>query len=148
MKTVVKGPNGIENAVDGSLLASLRRGLAAGTAAAVVLAGASLNVQSAIASRADRTAPSHFVYVGQELKAGPFTVQLQDVDFPNKIGVTNAAIAIYYNGVLTNVASIAPGRSEEFIHNGDILDVKVKSTFEGLHADQKWAQLVVKTAST
>jgi hypothetical protein len=79
------------------------------------------------------------VYVGHNISAGNFTVELQDLSYPNG---TPAAIGVYYNHVLTNETSIPRNSpAQEFNVSGHTLYVKVGQTFAGLYAYQKWAKI-------
>ncbi len=83
-------------------------------------------------------APLQTVYVGHNITAGNFTVQLQDLSYPNG---TPAAIGVYYKGVLTNETAIPRDSMEAFNISGHTLYVKVGTTFAGLYAYQKWAKI-------
>ena len=80
------------------------------------------------------------VYVGHNLTSGPWVVQLTDLG--QTVNNANpASLSIYYKGVLTNTTSIAPSSNKTFNVTGNRLIVYVGSTFAGLYAYQKWAQL-------
>ncbi len=81
------------------------------------------------------------VYVGQNITAAPFKVQLTDLGQPNTGGVSQASINVYYNNLLTNTSQIYPGNTQKFNISGQTLYVNVNSTFAGLYAYQKWAKM-------
>ncbi len=86
------------------------------------------------------------VYVGKNISSGPFTVVLNDLSYPNNAGLSNAALSVYYNGVLTNVTSVGPasgssGENAVINASGTKLYIKVSETFPGLYAYQKWAKI-------
>jgi hypothetical protein len=82
------------------------------------------------------------LYVGQNITSGPFRVELTDLGQPNQNAVSAAAFNIYYNNVLTNVTSILPNDTpQQFNVTGHLLYVKVKSTFAGLYAYEKYAKV-------
>ena len=85
--------------------------------------------------------PLTTVYVGHNLTSGPFTVQLTDLGQPNSNGVVPASLAVYYNGQLTNTSSTFPASTLKFNVTGNLLYVKVNSTFAGLYQYQKWAKM-------
>ena len=74
------------------------------------------------------------IYVGQNLTAGPYTVQLTDIGQPNSNGISPAAINLYKNGALTNVTSVLPPKTASFNISGVKVYVKVNQTFAGLYA--------------
>jgi hypothetical protein len=81
------------------------------------------------------------VYVGHNMTLGPYTIQLQDLaNVANGVNAP-AAIAIYYSGVLTNLSTISAGATETFNTSGHLLFVQINSTFSGLYAYQKWANI-------
>ncbi|MGC8669632.1 MAG: beta strand repeat-containing protein [Candidatus Micrarchaeia archaeon] len=82
--------------------------------------------------------PLQTVYVGHNITSGPFTVQLQDLSYPNG---TPAAVGIYYNGQLTNESAIPRSSTEAFNVSGHTLYVHVGTTFAGLYAYEKWAKI-------
>lgn len=93
---------------------------------------------------AQASTPLTTVYVGHNITSGPFTVVLNDLSYPNNAGLSNAALSIYKNGVLTNVTAVGPasGSSKVTINStGTKLYVSVPSTFPGLYAYQKWAKI-------
>ena len=92
-------------------------------------------------SLAASLSPLQTVYVGQNVTSGPFTVQLQDLGQPNSNGISNAALAVYYKGVLTNETQASPPSLVTVNVSGSKLFVKVNSTFAGLYAYQKWAKI-------
>jgi hypothetical protein len=63
--------------------------------------------------------PQETVYVGHNITSGPITVVLQDLSYPTSNGISNAAIAVYNKGVLTNETSIAPGNIYPINSSGD-----------------------------
>ena len=82
------------------------------------------------------------LYVGQNITSGPFKVELTDLGQPNQNSISTAAFNIYYNNVLTNVTSIFPNDTpQQFNVTGHLLYVKVKSTFAGLYAYEKYAKV-------
>ncbi len=86
----------------------------------------------------------HTVYVGQNVSnstVGGFNVQLTDLGQPNSNGLSNAAINVYYDGVLTNTTQMAPYTTQKFNVTGHVLYVHVNQTFAGLYAYQKWAKI-------
>ncbi len=90
--------------------------------------------------------PLTTVYVGHNISSGPFTVVLNDLSYPNNAGLSNAALSVYYNGVLTNVTAAGPasgssGENVEINATGHKLFIKVSQTFPGLYAYQKWAKI-------
>ncbi len=92
---------------------------------------------------AQASTPVQTVYVGHNITSGPFTVVLNDLSYPNQNGISNAALSIYNNGVLTNVTSAGPASNQNIVVNssGTKLYVKVSQTFPGLYAYQKWAKI-------
>ena len=91
---------------------------------------------------ASSLSPLTTLYVGQNLTSGPFKVMLTDLGQPNSNGISPAGVNIYYNNVLTNVTSIYPNdTTQQFNVTGHNLYVKVKSTFAGLYAYQKYAKI-------
>ena len=85
--------------------------------------------------------PLQTVYVGHNITSGPFTVELQDLSYPNSAGTSSAAIAVYENGQIVNNTSVFPGNTATFNVSGTKLYVDVASTFPGLYAYQKWAKI-------
>ncbi len=88
--------------------------------------------------------PLHTVYVGQNVSnssVGGFNVQVTDLGQPNSNGLSNAALNVYYDGVLTNVTQMAPFTTQKFNVTGHVLYVHVNQTFAGLYAYQKWAKV-------
>ena len=85
--------------------------------------------------------PEQTVYVGQNVTSGNFTVQLADLGQPNSNGISNAALNVYYNGVLKNTTSVAPGSLTKFNVSGSYLYVDVNQTFAGLYAYEKYAKM-------
>jgi len=85
--------------------------------------------------------PVKTVYVGHNITSGPFTVVLQDLSYPNSQGVSNAGIAVYKNGVMTNQTAVVPGTIAQLNISGTPLYVSVTSTFPGLYSYQKWADM-------
>ncbi len=85
--------------------------------------------------------PEQTVYVGQNVTSGNFTVELADLGQPNANGVSNAALNVYYNGVLKNTTSVAPGSLTKFNVSGTYLYVDVNQTFAGLYAYEKYAKM-------
>ena len=85
--------------------------------------------------------PLQTVYVGHNITSGPFTVELQDLSYPNSGGTSSAAIAIYENGQIVNNTAVYPGNTATFNVSGTKLYVDVASTFPGLYAYQKWAKI-------
>jgi DNA-binding transcriptional ArsR family regulator len=81
------------------------------------------------------------VYVGHNDTCSPFVVYLSDITQPNSTGVSDAVFNIYDNGVLTNTTVVAPNRSTTFTVKGNVLRVIVTSTYAGLYAYQKWANV-------
>ncbi|MCL4379208.1 MAG: S-layer protein [Candidatus Marsarchaeota archaeon] len=100
------------------------------------VAGGQLEVASSLS-------PLKTVYVGQNLTAGPYTVQLTDIGQPNSNGISPAAINLYKNGALTNVTSIMPPSTASFNISGVKVYVKVNQTFAGLYAYQKYAKIQI-----
>ncbi|MEM3839112.1 MAG: S-layer protein, partial [Candidatus Micrarchaeaceae archaeon] len=92
--------------------------------------GGSLELASALS-------PLRTVYVGQNVTnttIDGFNVQLTDLGQPNSAGQSNAAINVYYDGVLTNTTQVAPFSTQKFNVTGHVLYVHVGSTFAGLYA--------------
>ncbi|MEM3744807.1 MAG: S-layer protein, partial [Candidatus Micrarchaeaceae archaeon] len=86
--------------------------------------------------------PLETVYVGHNITSGPFTVVLQDLSYPNSNGISDAAIAVYKNGAGPyNETAIAPDTTATLNVTGTPLYVHVGTTFPGLYAYQKWAQI-------
>ena len=85
------------------------------------------------------------VYVGQTLNYGPWSIQLQDVATSNAVNPP-AALAIFYNNVMTNQTSIVPGQTVKINVTNHIIYINVNSSFAGLYAYQKWAKLEVYTS--
>ncbi|MDE1824976.1 MAG: hypothetical protein KGH61_01295 [Candidatus Micrarchaeota archaeon] len=85
--------------------------------------------------------PQQTVYVGHNVTAGAFTVVLQDLSYPSSSGISSAAVAVYKNGVLTNETSIGPSTTKTINASGTKLYIAVGTTFPGLYAYQKWAQI-------
>lgn len=83
------------------------------------------------------------VYVGQNMTSGPFKVVLNDLSYPTSNGLSNAALSVFFNGVLTNTTSVGPaGPSTVTINDSNTkLFIKVTQTFPGLYAYQKWAKI-------
>ncbi|MDE1855902.1 MAG: S-layer protein, partial [Candidatus Micrarchaeota archaeon] len=102
--------------------------------------GTSLSSGGAV-QLAQAITPQQVVYVGKNISAGPWTVVLQDLSYPTSNGISNAAVAVYKNGVLTNTTSIAPSTTKIINVTGTKLYISVGTTFPGLYAYQKWAQL-------
>ncbi len=100
-----------------------------------VIAGGAIQVAASLSSMTT-------LYVGQNLTAGNFTVQLTDLGQPAN-GISPAAINLYYNGALTNITQIKPGVTQQFNVSGHNVYVKVNQTFAGLYAYQKYAKLQV-----
>ncbi len=93
---------------------------------------------------AQASTPIQTVYVGHNVTSGPFTVVLNDLSYPNSNGLSNAALSVYNNGVLTNVTSAGPASNQQSItvnSSGTKLFIKVSQTFPGLYAYQKWAKI-------
>ena len=84
--------------------------------------------------------PKQTVYVGHNVSSGAFTVQLADLGQPAN-GISPASVLVYYNGVLTNTSSILANSNVPFNVSGHVLHVAVGTTFAGLYAYQKWAQI-------
>ena len=87
------------------------------------------------------------VYVGQNMTAGPWTVQLQDLaQVSNGINAP-AAFALYYKGQQTNESTVTPGTTAEFDSPTTPVQssayIQLNSTFSGLYAYQKWAKMNV-----
>ena len=95
------------------------------------------------ATFAQSSTPVQTVYVGQNISTGPFKVVLSDLSYPNSNGLSNAALSIYKNGVLTNVTSAGPASNDNVVVNasGTKLYIDVSQTFPGLYAYQKWAKI-------
>lgn len=95
------------------------------------------------ATFAQASTPQTTVYVGHNITSGPFTVVLNDLSYPNSNGLSNAALSIYKNGVLTNVTSVGPAGNTQVTINasGSKLFISVPQTFPGLYAYQKWAKI-------
>ncbi len=111
-----------------------------------------LNAASATAQTSCRTVwspvtPLTTVYVGQNLSVGSFTVELQDLTYPNANGVSDAVLSATYNGVNYGSKNVAPGTSWVVFNfnsrNGAAMMVHVKSTQAGLYANQRWAKMRV-----
>jgi YVTN family beta-propeller protein len=85
--------------------------------------------------------PFKTVNLGQNLTAGPWTAELGDLGYPNQYGISAAAIIVYYNGALTNVAQVGPGTTAKFTVGGNSAYVQVNQTFPGYYAYQKWAKI-------
>lgn len=104
----------------------------------VTVAGGTLTLGSSIVNKTT-------VYVGRNVTTGPWVVQLTDLGqtiTPSGGASYNpASVSVFYKGVLTNTSSIAPGTSKTFNVTGNKLVVAVSSTFAGLYAYQKWAQI-------
>jgi len=83
--------------------------------------------------------PTTIVYLGQNVTAGPFTVQLADLGQPNSGGWSSALLDVYYSN--TTYAQIAPGFVQEFSFNHNNIYVGVNQTFAGLYAYQKYAKV-------
>jgi len=90
--------------------------------------------------------PLQTVYVGHNISAGPWTVQLQDLAQTNNGLNAPAAVAVYYNGQATNESSVLSGTTAKFNISGHLLFLNVNSTFAGLYAYQKWAKLQLYTS--
>ena len=88
------------------------------------------------------------VYVGGNLTSGLFRVQLQDLGVANANGISPAAIAVYYNSVLTNSSSILPPSTMKFTVRGQSLYVTVNQTFSGYYAYQKWAMMALSSPTS
>ena len=91
---------------------------------------------------ASSLSPMTTLYVGQNLTAGNFTVQLTDLGQPAN-GISPASLNIYYLGKLTNITQIKPNTQQEYNISGHNVFVKVNTTFAGLYAYQKYAKLQV-----
>jgi hypothetical protein len=100
-----------------------------------VIAGGAIQVAATLSSMTT-------LYVGQNLTAGNFTVQLTDLGQAAN-GISPASINLYYNGALTNITQIKPGITQQFNVSGHNVYVKVNQTFAGLYAYQKYAKLQV-----
>ncbi len=107
----------------------------------VTQSGSTGFVAGGILDVASSLSPLKTVYVGQNLTAGPYTVQLTDIGQPNSNGISPAAINLYKNGALTNVTSILPPSTASFNISGVKVYVKVNQTFAGLYAYQKYAKI-------
>jgi hypothetical protein len=91
---------------------------------------------------ASSLSPLTTLYVGQNVTSGAFKVMLTDLGQPNSNGVSPAGLNIYYNNQLTNVTAISPNdTTQKFNVTGHNLYIKVKSTFAGLYAYQKYAKI-------
>ena len=92
---------------------------------------------------AQASTPLTTVYVGHNITSGPFTVVLNDLSYPTSGGLSNAALSVYKNGVLTNVTSAGPAGNTQVTINasGSKLFISVPQTFPGLYAYQKWAKI-------
>ncbi|MGC8479391.1 MAG: S-layer protein [Candidatus Micrarchaeia archaeon] len=95
------------------------------------------------ATFAQSSTPVETIYVGQNISTGPFKVVLSDLSYPNSNGLSDAALSIYKNGVLTNVTSAGPASNDNVVVNasGTKLYIDVSQTFPGLYAYQKWAKI-------
>ncbi|MDE1868422.1 MAG: S-layer protein [Candidatus Micrarchaeota archaeon] len=85
------------------------------------------------------------VYVGHNLTTGNFTVQLQDLGQATSAGVSPAALAIYYQGKLTNTSTVYPGNTVKFNVSNKNVFVKVNNTFAGYYQYAKYAKLQAYT---
>ncbi len=93
---------------------------------------------------AESLLPLTTVYVGHNVtnsSVGGFNVELTDLGQPNANGLSNAAVEVFYNGVLTNTTQLSPFSTQEFNVSGHTLFVRVNQTFAGLYAYQKWAKM-------
>ena len=81
------------------------------------------------------------VTVGHSMSSGPWTVQLQDLAQTKTGTNAPAAIAVYYNGKLTNESTASANSIATFQQGSDYLYVDINLTFSGLYAYQKWAQM-------
>ena len=102
------------------------------TSTTKAISGGKLQVATALA-------PASTVYVGKNISAGNFTVELTDLGQPAS-GISPASLNIYYNGQLEKVTSQSPGLQSYNI-SGHTLAVDVKSTFAGLYSYQKYANI-------
>ncbi|MCL4381073.1 S-layer protein, partial [Candidatus Marsarchaeota archaeon] len=102
------------------------------TSTTQAISGGKLQVATALA-------PASTVYVGKNISAGNFTVELTDLGQPAS-GISPASLNIYYNGQLEKVTSQSPGLQSYNI-SGHTLAVDVKSTFAGLYSYQKYANI-------
>lgn len=87
--------------------------------------------------------PLEKIYVGYNITSGPWTVVLSELSYPNSYNLTDAALDVYYYGVLTNVTGVGPaGPNNVTIDtSGHQLLINVPQTFSGTYAYQKWADI-------
>jgi YVTN family beta-propeller protein len=81
--------------------------------------------------------------VGENITSGPWTIQLQNIDASSQYTsyLNSAAFNIYYNGIPTNVIDFIPGTTATVDVNGQVLNINLAQTFDGLYAYQKWAEI-------
>ncbi len=87
--------------------------------------------------------PLTLLYVGQNMTAGPLTIALQDLTYPNQSGASKAVIGVYKNGVLTNESTISPLGTATINASGTTAYIYVSATTPGLYASQRWAKIQV-----
>lgn len=114
------------------------KGVLSGVSSGSYVAGGSIELASSIS-------PLETVYVGDNLTSGLWQVQLQDLAQTTSGTNDAAAVAVYYNGVLTNESSINSGTTTTFNVSGHLLYLDLNSTFAGLYAYQKWAKMQLYT---
>ena len=119
-------------------------GLTANVAAATEVSSTNTTAGGAL-ELASSLSPMQTVYVGQNLtthvNGANYSVELQDLGQPTSAGLSDAAVAVFKNGVQVNESSVAPGSIERFNVTGTKLFLKVNQTFAGLYAYQKWAKM-------
>ncbi len=106
-----------------------------------VVAGGKLSIASSLS-------PWTTLYVGGNLTAGAYKVQLTGLGNTNTSGSSQAAISIYYaNSVSpTNTSVLKTGVNYPFNVSGHKIFVKVNATFNGgSFAYQQWAKLQLYT---
>lgn len=97
---------------------------------------------------ASSLSPWTTVYVNGNMTAGPYRVQLTGLGNTNTNGVSQAAVAIYYNNATapTNTSVLSTGTTYPFNVSGNKIFIKVNQTFNGgSFTYQQWAKLQVYT---
>ncbi len=88
--------------------------------------------------------PMQTLYVGDNMTAGPYKIQLSGLGNTNSNGISQASIAIYKGNstVPVNTSIANTGQMLQFNVSGTMLYVKVNSTFNGgSFSYQKWAKM-------
>ena len=87
------------------------------------------------------------LYTGNSTTSGPWKVVLDDLSIPTAQSISDATFSFYYNGVLTNITTVAPGSNAIIVQGNNKLYLTLYNTFPG-YANQKWAQFSLTALSS